>query len=109
MRASFLFGILWQNRKGLIVLALLSGTAFAQVATKPIDGSVDSASGNSALLNPIPVSPVIVASASTGPGAVTASPVANNALPEAPESPKFWDNENRARSRQWLRSALLTS
>src|ERR1700747_2305549 len=78
MRASFPSAV---PCKGLIVLALLGGTGLAQVPTALSDG--ESAA-------------VTVASARTGPGAVTASPVRNSALLNAPDNHRFWDNENRA-------------
>lgn len=60
--------------KSLMVLALLSGVALGQVSI--------------AKLNDGPLSPA-------NPGAVTASPVVANTLPEAPSRHRFWDNENR--------------
>jgi hypothetical protein len=93
MRASFLSAMLWRRTKGLIVLALLSGTALAQAVSIATlnDGPL-----NSGPLNPAPVNPAPVNPGPVGPGAVTASPVVASALPEAPSHHKFWDNENRA-------------
>jgi len=81
MRVSLISAMPWRRTKGLIVLALLCGTALAQVVSiaKLDDGPLDSAPAN-----PGPASP----------SAVKASPVAST-LPEAPSHHKFWDNENR--------------
>ena len=73
---------------GLVMFALLSGTALAQGASI-------------ATLNdgPLKFSPVNPAQVNLGPanlGAVAASPVVANTLPEAPSHHRFWDNENRA-------------
>jgi len=80
--------MLYRKTKGLMICALLSGTAFAQgvsVATLsdgPLNFETD---------HPSPANPGVVA---TSP--IVVSPVAANTLPEAPSHHKFWDNENRA-------------
>jgi len=73
----------YRKTKGLIIFALLSGTAFAQGASI--------AKLNDGLLNFGPVNP-----GPANPGAVAALPVVANTLPEAPSHHMFWDNENRA-------------
>jgi hypothetical protein len=83
MRISSLSAMLYRKAKGLMIFALLSGTAFAQ--------GVSIATLNDSPLNFGPVNP-----APTSLGAVAASPAVANTLPEAPSHHKFWDNENRA-------------
>jgi hypothetical protein len=81
MRLNFLAVIRWRNVKGLIVIALLSGTSFAQGASvAALDGPLSFVAAN---LGPV------------GPGAVTPSPIVANTLPEAPSQHRFWDNQNR--------------
>jgi hypothetical protein len=91
-RRSFLFRVSLRRAKGLIVLALLSGTALAQEASmaRLDDRLLDSDVATSSPANPSP--------ANTGPigsSAMIAAPMAAAALPEAPSPHKFWDNENR--------------
>jgi hypothetical protein len=77
-----------RSATGLVVLALLGGTALAQtlsIATLN-DGPLNSDS-----VNRVPENP-----SAANPGAVAASPVVANSLPEAPSQHRFWDNENRA-------------
>src|SRR5271167_2462265 len=83
MRISHLAAMFYRRTKALMILALLSGTAFAQ--------GVSLAKLNDGLLNFSPVKP-----GPANPGAVTASPVVANPLPETPGPHKFWDNENRS-------------
>ncbi|HXM23174.1 MAG TPA: hypothetical protein VN948_18090 [Terriglobales bacterium] len=83
---------------GLIIFALLSGTALAQgvsIATLN-DGPLSFSAVNPAPGNPGPVSPGPVSPGPANSGAVAASPVVANTLPEAPSHHRFWDNENRA-------------
>jgi hypothetical protein len=82
MRVSLLSAALSQNIKGLMVIGLLSGTAFAQeVSIAAInDGSLNFAPTN---LGPVSL------------GVVAASPAVANTLPEAPSQHRFWDNQNR--------------
>jgi len=92
MRISYLYAMCYRNVVGLIMFALLGGTALAQgvsIATLN-DGPYSISAGNPAPGNPGPVSP-----GSANAGAVAASPVVANTLPEAPGHHKFWDNENR--------------
>jgi hypothetical protein len=87
-RITHLSAMIWRKSKGLLAVALLSGTALAQ--------TVSIATLNDSLLNFV--------SDNSGPanlGAVTAapaavSPVVATTLPEAPSQHRFWDNENRA-------------
>lgn len=79
--------MIWRIARGLVVVALLAGTALAQ--------TVSLATLNDGPLNFLPDNP--------GPanlGVVTAppavSPFVAATLPEAPSQHKFWDNENRA-------------
>jgi hypothetical protein len=88
MRISYLSAMCYRNIMGLIMFALLSGTALAQgvsIATLN-DGPLSTGAGNPAPGNPGPANL----------GTVAASPVVANTLPEAPSHHKFWDNENRA-------------
>ena len=74
MRISLSSTITWRSTKGLMAIVLLGGTAFAQ--------GVSLAALND---DEPPVSP----------GAVAASPIVANTLPEAPSQHRFWDNRNR--------------
>ena len=82
MRLNFLAIIRWRNVKSLIVIALLSGTGFAQGASV-------------AALNDAPLSFGAANLGPASPGAVTPSPMVANTLPEAPSQHRFWDNQNR--------------
>jgi len=64
------------------VIALLSGTGFAQGASL-------------AALNDDPLSFAAANLGPANPGAVTPSPMIANTLPEAPSQHKFWDNQNQ--------------
>jgi hypothetical protein len=79
MFVSFSPAILWRNINinGLIVIALLTGTAFAQRTSVATFGD-----------GPLSFGP-------DSPGAVAASPVVGITPPEAPSQHKFWDNQNR--------------
>jgi hypothetical protein len=77
----------YENAKSLIVLVLLAGTALAQ--------GVSIAELNDRPLSLSSVSPGSASSGPANPGAVAASPVVANTLPEAPSHHRFWDNENR--------------
>jgi hypothetical protein len=79
---SFLSSLLRRNTGNMLILALLSGAAFAQ--------SVSLASLNGGPLNSAAAGPAPAASE-----AVVASPTVAKVLPEAPSPHKFWDNENR--------------
>jgi len=89
---SFLSAMLWRRARGLIALALLSGTAVAQ--------AVSVATLNDGPLNSSPVNPASVNRPTAIPGSIApgaaASPIAAAALPEAPSHDRFWDNQNRA-------------
>jgi hypothetical protein len=76
-----------RRAKGLILLALLSGTALAEEASmaKLNDRPLDSNMAASGAANAVPISS----------SAMTSAPMAAAALPEAPSHHKFWDNENR--------------
>jgi len=78
----------WRGAKGLVVLALLTGTLLAQAVSVASldDGSHNIGPSNPVTVNSAPSNPTPVASV---------SPVAPNTLPEAPSHHKFWDNENR--------------
>jgi hypothetical protein len=81
-----LSAMIWRRTKGLVGVALLSGTALAQTVSLATlnDGPLNLATDNGpANFSVVAASPVI-------------SPVAANTLPEAPGQHKFWDNENRA-------------
>jgi hypothetical protein len=82
MRVSLLSAALSRKIKGLMLIALLSGTALAQgVSIAALnDGSLNFAPTN---LGPV------------SPGVVAASPAVANTLPEAPSQHRFWDNQNR--------------
>jgi hypothetical protein len=82
MRVSFLSAIPSQSAKGLMVIALMTATAFAQ--------GLSIAALNDDLLS-FGAENLGAASA----GAVAASPVVTNTLPEAPSRHRFWDNRNR--------------
>jgi hypothetical protein len=82
MRTNYLFTMFYGKTKALIILVLLSGTVLAQ--------EVSMAKLNDSPLNFGPANPGLA-----GRVAATASPVAVNALPEAPSHHRFWDNENR--------------
>jgi hypothetical protein len=82
MRLSFLSAIRWRNITGLIVTALLSGSAFAQGVSV-------------ASLNDVPLNVGAANLSPASPGAVTGSPVVIDTLPEAPSQHRFWDNQNR--------------
>jgi hypothetical protein len=81
MHPSHVFATLSGNVKGLVVIALLSGSAFAQAV------SVAALNEGSFSYGPDNVGPV-------SPGAVAASPVVANTLPEAPSQHRFWDTQN---------------
>jgi hypothetical protein len=83
MHVIFLSAKIWPRTITLIVLALLTGSSFAQ-------------SVSLAALSDRPLDFDLLAPASVSPGAVTASPVVANILPEALSHRKFWDRENRA-------------
>jgi hypothetical protein len=87
MRLSFLAVIRWRNVKSLIVIALLSGTGFAQGAPVAAlnDGPLSFGAANLGSANPGPA----------GSGAVAPSTIVGNTLPEAPSQHRFWDNRNR--------------
>jgi len=87
-RVSFLSEMPWRGAKGLVVLALLTGTLLAQAVSVASldDGSHNIGPSNPVTVNSAPSNPTPVASV---------SPVAPNTLPEAPSHHKFWDNENR--------------
>jgi hypothetical protein len=74
---------------GLILAALLSGTALAQTLTiaKLNEESIRSSRASS---NADPSNLGLV-----GPGAMSVSPAIATTLPEAPSHHRFWDNENR--------------
>jgi len=87
-RVSFLSEMPWRGARGLVVLALLTGTLLAQAVSVASldDGSHNIGPSNPVTVNSAPSNPTPVASV---------SPVAPNTLPEAPSHHKFWDNENR--------------
>src|SRR5277367_4595535 len=84
-RRSFLYRVSLRRAKGLIVLALLSGTALAQETSiaKLNDRPLDSDMAAPSPANPVPI----------GSGAMTSAPMASATLPETPSPHKFWDNE----------------
>jgi hypothetical protein len=83
MRITFLSAKVWPRTTSLIVLALLTGSSVGQ-------------SVSLAALSDRSLDFDLLAPASVSPGAMTASPVVANILPEAPSHRKFWDRENRA-------------
>lgn len=87
MCVNFSSAALWQKTKMLIVLALLSGTAFAQAVSI---ATLNDGPPNSGAAIPVPVNPVPV-----GPAPAAALPFVASTLPDAPSQHKFWDNENR--------------
>jgi len=82
MHVNFSSAMRWRSVKGLIVIALLCGTALAQAASRGAlnDGPLSFGGAN---LGPV------------GPGLVAASPIVANTLPEASSQHKFWDSQNR--------------
>jgi hypothetical protein len=82
MRVSYVSATLSRNIKGIIAIALLSGTAFAQAVSI---AALNEGSFSYDLDNAGPVSP----------GAAAASPVVANTLPEAPTQHRFLDKRNR--------------
>jgi hypothetical protein len=82
MRLSFLFTILWRNVGGMILVALLAGTAAAQGASL-------------AALNDDPLSFDAHNIDSAIPSVAAVPPVVASALPEAPMQHRFWDTQNR--------------
>jgi hypothetical protein len=78
----------YETGRSLIICLLLSGSGVAQ--------AVSVAELNESPLN---ISAVAASPASPGrenPGAVAATPVVANTLPEAPSHHRFWDGKNRA-------------
>jgi hypothetical protein len=75
----------WRWTNGLIILAILSGTA-PQALSAATDDRVNLVADNPAPVNHAPVSP----------SAGAASPVAVSSVPEAPSHHSFWDHENLA-------------
>src|SRR5271169_2204093 len=82
MDISYLSAMLYRKTTGLLIFALLTGSACAQ--------GVSIAEVNDSLLNFGPVGP-----GPDTPGGAAVSPVVANPLPETRSPHKFWDNENR--------------
>jgi hypothetical protein len=88
MDISHLSAMFYGKIKGLAILAIFGGTAFAQgVSIANLnEGPLSSGRANSvpASVGAVAASPIVV------------SPAVANTLPEAPSQHRFWDNENRA-------------
>lgn len=89
--------LLWGKTRYLVVLTLVTGTAFAQaVSVATLNAAPrNSDSGNPDSATSAPALPAATDAQPASPNAMVVSTAVSNP-PEAPDHPKFWDNENRA-------------